>query len=248
MFLFDTKDPLTYPMGNVKLSYFHDYFDNITYPDYFGSHEEWNKEANSWLKLLHVLDISAYQKSKKRVKNPDERDGFLAEIKALYFIHSRGLKILAIEPPGANKHKLDFNFIDNHDKNWSTEVKRPSWRLEIMHDVTLTKKQKLERLKKWRFINGEGRSYSDRDALIDPIRKAIPKFIKGENNLLIIVPEMFAITGLFPYFKVIAQEEVAKQDTTHVISAILILQPILIDGAPVNYKFILIEISNKPGI
>lgn len=54
---------------------------------------------------------------------------------------------------------------------------------------------KKERLKKPQFISGEGRSYSDRDAVENAIKKSVEQFAKGRNNLLIILHNMFAGIG-----------------------------------------------------
>lgn len=56
-------------------------------------------------------------------------------------------------------------------------------------------KLKRERLKKPQFISGEGRSYSDRDAVEDAVKKSVEQFAEGRNNLLIILHNMFAGIG-----------------------------------------------------
>lgn len=167
------------------MKYFKDYFENVHYKDDFGYHSGWNQEIDSWLCLLYELDPVRYEKYKKRVVIEDERDAFLAEMKAVYYFKEKlGVTIVKLEPLGKDNFTLDFEFIDIDGKSWLTEVKRPSWRKEVMGDEDMTLQEKLKRLKKPQHINAEARWYSDRDAVDDPIRKAIPKFIKARNNLL----------------------------------------------------------------
>jgi len=56
-------------------------------------------------------------------------------------------------------------------------------------------KIKAARLSQPQFINGEGRSFSDRAAVEDAIKKSIKQFRRGESNLLIVTLNMFAGSG-----------------------------------------------------
>jgi hypothetical protein len=114
-----------------------------------------------------------------------------------------------------------------------------------------TKPDKLRRLalpqlidEKPEFIDPENET---KIAIEDAIKNALPKFRKGDNNMLIITPNMnqqilvmMAIQSMTGTNNLI-QDEIRRQDKNRLISAVLVLEPTYyLSEGKVNYyrKFI----------
>lgn len=231
----------------MKNYYFSDYFQNCRYNDDFGHSDEWNKEIDKWLSFLYKVDNYSYNLSKKRVLIEKQRDEFLAELSAMYFISIiNGCEIIEVEPKGKGNTKLDFTFIDKNREKWFVEVKRPSWRGEVVKNSSLSSESKLKRLKQPQFISGDGRSFSVNDAIEDPVRHALPKFALEQNNLLMILPNMFAQIAWMPYVHDQVMSTVRSIDQDQLLSSLLILEPSLLLGQNVTYPSKLIQLKNRP--
>ena len=101
--------------------------------------------------------------------------------------------------------------------------------------------EKKKRLSQPPFITGEGRSFSSASAVEDAIKKSVQQFMQGVNNLLIVVPNMFAGIGyglmaaMDRGYKV--KEVLKKYDKREVISAVLILDIFLPAGSK-KFKYV----------
>lgn len=220
--------------------YFFDFFKK--YDDDFGSNPIWNAEINKWLELIHRLNKKFYDNGKTDIATPGKRDAFLGEIKAVYYCH-KFLKgnFFDIEP----KTKIDFKYTKN-DVIFFVEVKSPSWHGEIFKDDSLTLDQKKKREKAPQYINGEGRSFSPRDAIEDSIKNSLHKFEKNQKNILMITPGMFVALHDSPngHVKNVIQEELQKQDTKNLITTVAILETELPAGDS-EIKYIYSEYQRK---
>jgi len=200
--------------------YFFDFFKK--YDDDFGYHPIWNAEIDKWLKLVHELNKKFYNNGKTDIVSTEKRDACLGEIKAVYYCHEflKGEKF-KLEP----NTKIDFEYEKNGVK-FFIEVKSPSWHGEIFKDDSLTIGQKKNQKRAPQYINGEGRSFSPRDAIEDSIKNSLHKFEKNQKNILMITPNMFVGLHNSPnwHVKNIIQEELKKQDTENLITTVAILE------------------------
>ncbi len=110
-------------------------------------------------------------------------------------------------------------------------------------------KLKKERLSKPQFINGEGRSYSDRDAVEDAVKKSVAQFAKGRNNLLFIPHNMFAGigTGLFTAMNggTTVMEVVKKYDPEGIITCVCLLD-VQLDEKGIKFIPVFVPILKQP--
>ncbi len=242
------------------MHYYTDYFQHIPQDD-FGWSTEWNNEIDKWLEYLYQINPTHYEQNKKRVLKDKQRDEFLGEIKTLYFLgRILGLKIIELEPQGKGKTKLDLSIEDLNNKLvWKVEVKSPSWKGQVWKDPNLTDMQKQARTSKPKIINGESKSFSSEEeiqyAAEDSIKNALPKFISGENNLLVITPDMsqnmltmFAISAMAGGSREI-QDELFLDDKDKLISTVLVLEPVLpSESGVIEYWHGFLDITSRPSL
>jgi hypothetical protein len=236
--------------------YYDDYFSKVIPKDGFGFWPQWREEINKWLEFTSQVSKSEYEINKKRVVRDNEREGFLGEIKSVYFIGKiLGLKIKCFEPSKKGGH--DFSFVDKNGEEWQTEIKAPSWKGPIMKSTALSDSQKRERIgrpqynltdSKASFISPEKEI---QDSLEDPTNNSLKQFVKGENNLLIVTPNMdqqifsmIAAVAMGESVEKVIKDVVEKYDTDKVISAILILEPTI--NVKCNYYNIHVPVSYAP--
>lgn len=215
------------------------YFSSNKFSDDFGWSDDWNKEMNKWLQLLNAINPTHYkifQNRANKLRGAEHRDALLGEIKTIYFVAGiMMLSILELEPSGQGSTKLEFIFQDLNSENWKTEVKAPSWRSQIMKNPNMGIEEKKERLRQPKIRTGDGGSFSPiqelRFVLEDSVKNALPKFVKGENNLLVITPDMLLDTMTMLAVAAMAenntpiQQEMRMLDPDEIISAVLILEP-----------------------
>lgn len=227
----------------MDLHYFNELFPIDQYQDDFGHSEEWNKEIEKWLAFANSFDSDWYIANKLRVNREKQRDEFLGECKALYYIGEKlGNKIIRMEPDGRDNCKLDFLFEDMARNSWYVEVKSPSWRSveskkidNKFPDSKLQQKEaKQERWTQPQHIKGGGGSVSEKDAIKDAIRKASDQFLKTKNNMLIITPNMIEgslAIALSEQFEGAPIHECIKEcDAEQIISCVCILDTTLHSG------------------
>ena len=206
------------------MKYFNDFFNKIKYEDDFGYHSYWNIEIDKWLGCLYEIDRDFYNKSRKRVVRPFQRDEFLGEVKALYFINEKmGNTILKMEPLGSSEHKLDFSFTDKESRQWVVEVKTNSWLKDIWQNKQLSDEEKLDRAKLPQYINGEVQSFSFIDDLKTSVDKALFQFERGQNNLLIIFPSDSGKFATIPLLNSRIIKTIQLLDPLKIISAVCFL-------------------------
>ncbi|MFH1286976.1 MAG: hypothetical protein ABII02_04485 [Candidatus Magasanikbacteria bacterium] len=216
--------------------------ENKKYDDDFGYHPIWNAEINKWLEFVYGLNKNFYDTGKTDIAKPEKRDAFLGEIKAVYFCHKflKG-KQFKLEP----NTEIDFEYEKSGVKIF-VEVKSPSWHGEIFKDDSLTIEQKKKRKGSPQYINGEGRSFSPRDAIEDSIKNSLHKFKKNKKNILMITPNMFVGLHNSHNWRVqkIINEELQKQDVKNLITKVAILETELPAGDS-EIKYIYSEYQRK---
>lgn len=241
------------------MRFYNDYFKHVPKDD-FGWSGTWNREINKWLEYIYTIDPTFYSINKKRVLSDKQRDEFLGEAKTIYFLGKiLGLKITELEPNGNGNTKLDLAINDLQNTPWKTEVKSPSWKGQIWKNPTLSNAQKTARTSQQKYINGEGGWFSSEEeieyAVEDSIKNALPKFNKGESNMLVIVPDMhhqiltmLGVSEMIGGSKTI-QNELFLQDTDQLISTVLILEPVLFSAdSKITYTHKFVTITQKIGL
>lgn len=169
--------------------------------DDFGYSSEWNNEIQKWLECIYGIDEKYFDRQRKRVIKARDRDALLGEYKAIYIFQNKlGYQVTSLEKQSTGGQVVDFEYVDpKTGLNWKAEVKSPSWRAEIAHDYKrgeLSKSQLKERLSEPHYKNGEARSIGVAD-LKESIYNSLGKFKSGENNILVLCPDMF---GSFAFF------------------------------------------------
>lgn len=223
-------------MPETKTDSLNTIFPISKYRDDFGWSTEWNEEINKWLSFANSCDTNWFNTNKNRVNREKQRDEFLGECKALYYIGEKlGCKIVQVEPTGKDDRKLDFLFEDRANNIWYVEVKSPSWMSVESKKIDArfpdSEQQRAEaKRKRWEMpqhIKGGGGSISEKDVLEDAVRKGSEQFERGKNNLLIITPNMVEgdlAIGLSKQFNGGPVRECIEQyDTERVISCAGIL-------------------------
>ncbi len=241
------------------MNYYTDYFQHKPQDD-FGWSTEWNNEIYKWLEYLYQVNPTHYEQNKKRVLKDKQRDEFLGEIKTLYFFGKiLGLKMIALEPDGKGNTKLDLSIEDLSSALWKVEVKSPSWKGQVWKDPNLTDEQKQARTSKPKIINGETKFFSSEEeiqyAAEDSIKNALPKFISGEKNLLVITPDMsqnmltmLAISAMAGGSRII-QDELFLDDEDKLICTVLVLEPVLpSETGKFEYWHRFLEITSLPSL
>lgn len=223
-------------------------FAQKNYGDDFGWNAVWTHEQSLWLNTAFKYDARYFQRAAKRVRTERQRDDWLAELMAAFYIKNAGGHLFQLEPSGRKEHSLDFSFTDEESQLWMTEVKRPSWRREIWDDDSLSTNQKKARLQQPKFWN-DGRSFSFDDAIADSVRKASQQFDDGHKNLLVIVPDTFVSLRYDTFLDNHIREWVSCYDERGTISAALVLEAILSAGSPgVEYHSRIISIHSVPSL
>ncbi len=232
------------------------------YNDYFSSDLNyykwtlWREEANRWLECFYETDPVAYLKSRKRVLRPNERDGFMAEIKTLYFLKKR-LKLVINEiEPKDGLH--DMSLTDQNDVIWNVEIKAPKWMGQVMRSDDIPMETRRERIKRDKYINAEGEWFNSYEqiqyTLEHPVNKALHKFNPSENNLLVICPDLKHSIHTMLAVEAMQEKDPAELlrhlieifDPENKISCVLLLETHLVaDANQIEYDFIVCPISKS---
>lgn len=230
------------------------------YNDYFSSDPNhykwtlWREEADRWLEFFHQIDPEKYNISKSRVRRTNERDAFMAEMKALYFLGTRlGLGINEVEPKGG---LLDFSLTDKDNMIWNVEVKGPIWKGQVMRDSDLSLEARKDRIKRDKYINAEGEWFNSFDQIIDAleysIQNSLHKFESSCNNLLVICPDLKHSIHTMLGVEAMQDKnpiELLKQlvevfDTENKISCVLLLETSLpASSGQIYYDFVVCPVS-----
>lgn len=110
-------------------------------------------------------------------------------------------------------------------------------------------KLKAQRLSQPQFINGEGRSFSDTDAVEDAIKNSILQFKEGRNNLLIVTHNMFAGPGVGLLSSMDGgssiRKVIIKYDVNNFISCVCLLD-VQLSGNGFKYTPVFIPLKRQP--
>lgn len=220
---------------------FDKYLKPIKYNDAFGHNEVWNDEIEKWLSSVPVEHIEKNKGRFGKAGREKQRDNFLAELCASYYLQDKlGWNLKEISPIGSGNHELEYLFRDISAKEWHCEIKNSSWEKEIM-DGDGDWDSKVQRTKSPKYIKGDGRSFSFADSYEDQIRKAEKQLMLGNNNLLVILPDTFISPLVNPYIGENILEAVADNSP---ITAIGILDRRLSSGTTVvEYAWKLVNIK-----
>ncbi len=145
---------------------------------------EWTAEAEEWLKFIEQKgQIGIY---KPGLLNRKRGDAW-AEIQVAYFLDKKlGCKILEWQPDSGNGKKGEFIITDLAKNEIFIEVKRPSWKGEIVEKEG----ENSERLKKPKHINGEGRWTSPWKDVRECVKRSYGQLRKDLPNILVIVDDL----------------------------------------------------------
>lgn len=119
------------------------------------------------------------------------------------------------------------------------------------HSENERTKLKKQRLSQPQFITGEGRSFSDKDAVEDAVKKSIKQFAPEKNNLLIISHNMLAGLGIGLLSSMDGgysiKQVVNKYDTNKLISCICLLS-VQLDDKGVNFITVFVPMTKQPSL
>jgi hypothetical protein len=122
-----------------------------------------------------------------RSPRPHERDEALQEIRVAYHLSERGFPICDWEPLGAGEHKGEFNIRARESSLVFVEVKAPGWESELSDAQRAAGRQKEEKYRR----GIEGGAVGPWRGIRQAIRKAYPKFLDSQANLLVIADDYF---------------------------------------------------------
>lgn len=192
-------------------------------------HEEWYVEVKSpsWMsEVSKKIDNEFLEKLQKTIVITDASswEHFSGEITC-----PNCSQVLPIVLPLVGA-ELDKDSIPEIIKNTvCSSCKENIW----LHSEKERSQLKKDRLSKPQFINGEGSSFSDKDAVEDAIRKSVEQFAPNRNNLLVITHNMFAGQGIGIFTSMngglTVKQLINKYDPSGIISCVCILEVVLDD-------------------
>jgi len=203
-----------------------DWYVEVKTPSWRG---EVSKEIdNDYLEKLQknmvIVDSTQYPKGKAEISCPNCS------------------KIIVIELENIERHE---DVSETIKETKCPTCKQNIWNYSVKERAVLKK----ERLSKPQFINGEGRSFSDKDAVEDAIKKSIKQFVISRNNLLIITHNMFAGLGIGLFASMDGgnsiKKIVEKYDTDQLISCICLLDVQLTEKG-IKFIPVFIPVTRQP--
>jgi len=152
--------------------------------DSFPSTPLWEAEVDKW--LVFIKDHGQFERFLPRLKGkPDKRNEAFTEINTAYFTSEiMGYPIVEWEPQGANNKIGEFSFLVS-DVIVFCEVKSPGWEADIARQDKLS-----PRLKKPKYIHGEGGPFKNSFDIRHAIEKAYAKFLPDKVNLLVLADDL----------------------------------------------------------
>lgn len=203
--------------------------------------EEWYTEVKSpsWRgEVSKNIDNLYLEKLKQTLVITESWPECKAEIPCPNCSHSIEIKLSSFEFTTEEVYEI-------LKKTICSDCKKNIWHFSETERAKLKK----ERLSKPQFINGEGGSYSDREAVEDAVKKSVSQFSPGKNNLLVITHNMFAGigTGLFTSMNEgsSVKRTVKKYDLKSVISCVCLLD-VQLDQNGIEFIPVFVPITKEP--
>lgn len=147
--------------------------------------EKWTTEINKWLEFIkYKKELERYL---PRLKDSSaRRDDALSEIYSAYILETKfNYKIIGWEEKGNNGKDIDLVIKDGNDKVYC-EVKSPGWESELNSNERKNGRSRLEK-----HVNGEVRGITPWRPIRYAVKKAYPKFLAGNKNVVIIKDDLF---------------------------------------------------------
>jgi len=117
---------------------------------------------------------------------PAERDDALQEIRVARFLTSRGFPIAQWEPPGRANYLGEFSIEASSPQPVFVEIKSPGWEGQLSQQ-----QRNAGRAQQDKYQDLEGGADDPWRAIRGSIRKAYPKFLHSQPNLLVIADDRF---------------------------------------------------------
>lgn len=115
-----------------------------------------------------------------------ERDDALQEIRVAYFLTSVGFPVAEWEPPGAGKYIGEFSVDASASRAVFIEIKSPGWEGQLSQE-----QRDAGRARQEKYQDLEGGADDPWRAIRMSVKKAYPKFLPSQPNLLVIADDRF---------------------------------------------------------
>jgi hypothetical protein len=152
----------------------------------YPAHPEYAVELEGLLDFIQVHKRLDSYWPRLTSPRPQERDDALQELRVARFLTSQGFPIAQWEPPGNDKLIGEFSLHVPPSTNVFVEIKSPGWEGELtqeQRDAGRAKQEKYQHL--------EGGAVGPAQKIRMSVRKAYPKFLSDQPNLLVIADDLF---------------------------------------------------------
>lgn len=119
-------------------------------------------------------------------EQPQQRDDALQEIRVARFLTANGFPIAQWEPPGNDKFIGEFSVQVLPLTPIFVEIKSPGWEGELTNEERAAGRAKQEK-----YQDLQGGAVGPAQKLRMSVRKAYPKFLPSQPNLLVIADDLF---------------------------------------------------------
>ena len=116
----------------------------------------------------------------------NQRDSALSELRVAFYFDRNGFRVTEWRPVGEARKEGEFAIACPSGESVFVEVKSPGWEFELGQAERLA-----GRTKHPKYIDGEGRSLANDEAIVFAVEKAYPKFAATRHNLLVVVDDLF---------------------------------------------------------
>ncbi len=115
-----------------------------------------------------------------------QRDSALMELRVAWHLEQKEFPVTAWKPVGAGENEGEFLVVGHSKQKVFVEVKSPGWEGEVT-----SAQRKAGRLRRPKWIDGEGGATAPWERLRFAIDKAYNKFVDSMPNLLVVADDLF---------------------------------------------------------
>lgn len=119
-------------------------------------------------------------------RTANQRDSAVSELRVAFYFDRNSFRVSEWRPVGEPPKEGEFAITGPNAESIFVEVKSPGWEFELDQSERLA-----GRTKQPKYINGEGRSIANDEAIVFAVNKAYAKFAANRPNLLVIVDDLF---------------------------------------------------------
>jgi hypothetical protein len=119
-------------------------------------------------------------------RSTSQRDSALSELRVAFYFDRNGFRVSDWRPVGNPPKEGEFTIVGPDGESIFVEVKSPGWESELSQAERISGRTKQEK-----YLNGEGRTAANDEAITFAVDKAYGKFSDRLRNLLVVVDDLF---------------------------------------------------------